>query len=428
MGKKNRKIIIPAVFILAIAVAGYSLFKFGEHGEKTPAASPRERSAAVQNTPADSKKNSNSGDSGWGDESGWGNGNAEAPTVQISRAKQQLINVKIATAEIEPMQKAIRTVGVVTYDETRLATVNTKVAGWIEKLYVDYTGMYVKKGQPLAKIYSPELYATQQEYLNVLKWAGKDKKKDKKNGAGGDGAEAGPMGAMGVGRMLANDARSMVAAARQRLKLYDIPGGEIKRIEATGRPIRDLTIYSPVSGYIVQKDAVVGLKAAPGQTLFNVADLSRVWVLADVYEDDLSLVGTGQWADISIGAFPGKVFRARIDYVYPSISGQTRTAKVRFSIPNPGMKLKPQMYSDVLINSNLGRRLVIPASAVIDTGMRQVVYVDKGGGNFEPREITTGVKTDTMVEVLKGLKPGDRVASEGTFLIDSESRLEGVTK
>ena len=170
------------------------------------------------------------------------------------------------------------------------------------------------------------------------------------------------------------------------------------------------------------------MEAAPGQPLFDVADLSRVWILADIYEDDISLVGTGQWADITLGAFPGKVFRARIDYVYPAMSGQTRTEKVRFSIPNPGMKLKPQMYSDVLINCSLGRRLVIPASAVIDTGMRQLVYLDTGNGNFEPREITTGVSTDTMVEVLKGLKPGDRVASEGTFLIDSESRLEGVTK
>ena len=424
MGNKDRNrnrinFIFLAAFVLflaALAAAAYAPGFFKSAGPGKAAPGPiKGPAAAVQNTPALANSNSNSSDSGgWGDDSGWGGG--EAPSVHISRAKRQLINVKTTAAKIEPMQKTIRTVGVVAYDETRLATVNTKVAGWIEKLYVDYTGMYVRKGQPLAEIYSPELYATQQEYLNVLKW-------DK---AGSEAGTAG--GAGGIGHMLAGDAGSMVAAARQRLKLYDIPEGEIKRIEATGRPIKDLTIYSPVSGYVVEKDAVAGMEAAPGQPLFDVADLSRVWILADIYEDDISLVGTGQWADITLGAFPGKVFRARIDYVYPAMSGQTRTEKVRFSIPNPGMKLKPQMYSDVLINCSLGRRLVIPASAVIDTGMRRLVYVDTGNGNFEPREITTGVSTDTLVEVLKGLKPGDRVASEGTFLIDSESRLEGVTK
>ncbi len=418
--KKNKskigKKVVLIMLALAVAAAAYALFKFGEHGKARPAASVAQ-TAAVQNGPAPADSNSGSG-GGWGDNSGWGNENAAAPTVHISRAKRQLINVRITTARIVPLVKTVRTVGVVTYDEDRLATVNTKVAGWIDKLYVDYTGMYVRKGQPLAKIYSPELYATQQEYLNVLKWAG--------NGGNRKGNATG--GPMGINRMLASDADSMVAAARQRLELYDIPESEIKRIEATGRPIRDLTIYSPVSGYVVQKDAVAGLKAEPGQTLFNVADLSRVWILADIYEDDLSLVGTGQWADITLGAFPGRVFRARIDYVYPALSGQTRTAKVRFSMPNPGMRLKPQMYSDVLIKCDLGRRLAVPASAVIDTGLRQIVYLERGDGNFEPRQITTGVKTDTMVEVLSGLKPGDRVASAGTFLIDSESRLEGVTK
>ena len=423
MKNKNKKI-LAVILIAFLALAAYALF-FRSGQEKT--ASAPARTAAQNNVKTAAASNANSNDSGWGDE-GWGNENApggEAPTVQISPGKQQLINVKIATAEIVPLDKVVRAEGVVTYDETRLSTVNTKVEGWIEKLYVDYTGMYVRKGQPLAEIYSPELYATQQEYLNVLKWAG-NKADGKKTGAKPmTGANGEPMG---FGPMLSNDAASMVAAARQRLKLYDIPESEIKRIETTGRPMRALTIYSPVSGYVVQKDAVAGLKAMPGQTLFNVADLSRVWILADIFEDDLSLVGMGQWANISIGAFPGKVFRAKIDYVYPSMSGQTRTVKVRFSIPNPGLKLKPQMYSDVLINADLGKRLAIPASAVIDTGMRQIVYVDRGNGNFEPREITTGVKTDDLVEVLKGLKPGDRVASEGTFLIDSESRLEGVTK
>ena len=409
----NKKVVL-AVFVMAVFIAG-AMFAYklkNRRQAETPQA------AQAQNSSVQNSSNSNSaasGNGGWGDDSGWGEENGAsggAPSVHISRAKQQLINVKTTAAEIEPLHKTIRATGVVTYDETMLATVNTKVEGWIEKLYVDYTGMYVKKGQPLATIYSPELYATQQEYLNVLKWAGQ--------GKGQTGGSIGPM--------LSKDAASLVTAARRRLELYDIPKSEIRHIETTGKPIRDLTIYSPVSGYVVEKDAVNGMKAEPGQTLFNVAGLSRVWILADVFEDDLALIGTGQWADITLGAFPGKIFRAKIDYVYPSISGQTRTAKVRFSIPNPGLKLKPQMYSDVLINVNMGKRLVIPSSAVIDTGVRQIVYVDQGQGNFEPRAITTGVKTDTLDEVLSGLKPGEKVASQAAFLIDSESRLEGVTQ
>ncbi len=349
-----------------------------------------------------------------GKDEGWGEN--EAPTVHISRYKQRLIGVKTTAARLMPLAKVIRTVGIVTYDETRLATINTKVEGWIEKLYVDYTGEYVRRGQPLAELYSPELYATQQEYLNVLKWAGQKK------------PEIADSGADPVSSMLAGDAASLIEAARQKLKLYDIPDKEIEKIEATGKPIKTLTIYSPVSGYVVEKYAVSGMKAAPGATLFNVADLSRVWVLADIFEDDVPYVRAGQAADISLEAFPGRIFHSTINYVYPVLEGQTRTVKVRFSIPNPGEKLKPQMYSDVLIREALGRRLVIPQSAVIDTGTRQIVYVDLGGGDFEPREITTGASTDTGVEVLKGLKPGERVASAATFLIDSEARLEGVVK
>ncbi|MDA8325894.1 MAG: efflux RND transporter periplasmic adaptor subunit [Nitrospiraceae bacterium] len=349
-----------------------------------------------------------------GKDEGWREN--EAPTVHISRYKQRLIGVKTTAARLMPLAKVIRTVGIVTYDETRLATINTKVEGWIEKLYVDYTGEYVRRGQPLAELYSPELYATQQEYLNVLKWAGQKK------------PEIADSGADPVSSMLAGDAASLIEAARQKLKLYDIPDKEIEKIEATGKPIKTLTIYSPVSGYVVEKYAVSGMKAAPGATLFNVADLSRVWVLADIFEDDVPYVRAGQAADISLEAFPGRIFHSTINYVYPVLEGQTRTVKVRFSIPNPGEKLKPQMYSDVLIREALGRRLVIPQSAVIDTGTRQIVYVDLGGGDFEPREITTGASTDTGVEVLKGLKPGERVASAATFLIDSEARLEGVVK
>ncbi len=334
----------------------------------------------------------------------------EAPTVEIEPEKQQLIGVKTVEAAVKPMQKIIRTVGRIEYDERRLATVNTKFEGWIEKLHVDYTGKYVKKGEPLAEIYSPEIIATQQEFLNVLKW--------------NQSAVSGQQSA--VSSMLSKDAERIVDAARQRLKLWDITDGQIKAIEESGKPIRTLTIYSPVNGYVVQKMALLGMRFMPGEKLFDLADLSTVWVISDVYEYEIPFIKIGQAASITLSYFPGKVFPSTIDYIYPSLSSDTRTAKVRFIITNPSAQLKPQMFTNVEIRIDMGKRLVIPDEAVIDTGMRQIIYVDKGEGYFEPREIVTGLRTDGLTEVIEGLKSGEKVASSGTFLIDSEAQLKGV--
>ena len=335
----------------------------------------------------------------------------ETPTVEIPPEKQQMIGVKTVTVSVRPLQKLVRTVGRVEYDEKRLATINTKFEGWIEKLYVDYTGKYVKKGDALAEIYSPELMATQQEYLNVLRWAkqGHDVKSET------------------INRMLVKDADSLVEAARQRLKLWDISDKQIRKIEESGKPIRTLTIYSPVNGYVVQKMALQGMRAMPGEKLFDIADLSSVWIVSDIYEYDLPLVKVGQTAVISLSYFPGKEFSSRIDYVYPTLAGETRTAKVRFTVPNPGGQLKPQMFTNVEVKVDLGKKLAIPDDAVIDTGARQIVYVDKGEGLFEPREVMLGLRTEGFREVLKGLKAGEKVASAATFLIDSEAQLKGVT-
>ncbi len=336
----------------------------------------------------------------------------EAPTVEIPPEKQQLIGVKTVVAGIKPLRKIIRTVGMVQYDERRLYTVNTKFEGWIEKLHIDYTGRYVRKGEPLAEIYSPELLATQQEFINLLQW-------DKKSNAVKNDT---------VGSMLANDSRAIMEGARQRLRLMDISDEQINRIEQTGKPLRTLTIYSPVSGYVVQKMAFQGMRAMPGEKLFDIADLSTIWILSDIFENELPLIKTGEKALISLSYFSGKEFRSTIDYVYPTISGDTRSAKVRFTIPNPGNKLKPQMYTNVEVKINLGNKLVIPDDAVLDAGKRQVVYVDKGEGNFEPREVSIGIRADGMVEVTGGLKAGERVASAANFLIDSEAKLKGIIK
>ncbi|MCL5022411.1 MAG: efflux RND transporter periplasmic adaptor subunit [Nitrospirae bacterium] len=345
----------------------------------------------------------------------------EAPTVEIPLEKQQLIGVKTVEVAVRPLHKIVRTVGRIEYDEKRLATVNTKFEGWIEKLYVDYTGLYVKEGAPLAEFYSPELYATQQEFINVLRWA---KKSNTPPGKGGNEKGVSPS----VSDMLSNDADRIVEAARQRLKLWDISDEEIKRVEETGKPIRTLTIYSPVNGYVVQKMVFKGTRVMPGEKLFDVADLSTIWIIADIYEYELPLIKTGETAKISLSYFPGREFTSRIDYVYPTLSGETRTAKVRFSIPNPGGQLKPQMFTDVELKINMGRRLAIPEDAVIDTGMRQIVYVDKGEGYFEPREVTLGLRAEGLVEVLKGLKEKEKIASAANFLIDSEAKLKGVVK
>ena len=332
---------------------------------------------------------------------------AEVPSLQIPPEKQQLIGVKTVAVSLKPMEKVIRTVGRIEYDERRLATVNTKVEGWIERLYVDYTGKYVKKGGALAEIYSPELFATQQEFINLVKWSKTQNTE-------------------GFGKMLAQDAQQILEAARERLRLWDITDSQIKKIEESGKPIRTLTIYSPASGYIVQKMALQGMRVMPGEKLFDVADLSTVLVIADIYEYELPLIKMGDTAKINLSYFPGKEFFSTIDLIYPTLSEETRTTKVRFTIPNPDGALKPNMYTDVQVKIDLGTKLTIPADAVIDTGERHVVYVDKGGGNLEPREVALGLKGDGMVEVIRGLNAGERVASAANFLIDSEAKLKGV--
>ena len=334
----------------------------------------------------------------------------EPPTIEIPPDKQQLIGVKTVAVSVKPLQKIVRTVGRIEYDERRLATVNTKFEGWIEKLYIDYTGKYVKKGEPLAEIYSPELFATQQEFINVIKWAkqGKEIKNERMSG------------------LLSKDAEAIIEAAKQRLKLWDITDAQIKKIEETGKPVRTLTVYSPVNGYIVQKAALQGMRIMPGEKLFDVADLSTVWVVSDIYEYELPLIKTGQRANISLSSIPGKNFSSAIDYVYPTLAGETRTAKVRFTISNPGGQLKPQMFTNVEIKINIGNKLAIPEDAIIDTGTRQIVYVDKGEGYFEPREVMLGVRAEGLREVTMGLKAGEKVAASATFLIDSEAKLKNV--
>jgi len=355
----------------------------------------------------------------------------EFPQVDISPEQRQLISVKTVKVALKPLQKVIRTVGRIEVDERKLATVNTKIEGWIEKLFVDYTGRYVKKGEPLAEIYSPELLATQQEFVNMLKWAGLRVPAAHPPDATQGGHNHTPKltatePVSELRKMIEKDAGAVLDAARERLRLWDISEDQIKQIEQTGKPVRTLTLYSPVSGFITQKMAVQGMKVMPGEKLFDVADLSTMWVIADIYEYELPFVQVGQPARITLSYFPDRELSSQVDYIYPTISADTRTAKIRLTLANPGGQLKPQMFTNVEIRISLGKRLVIPESAVIDTGTGQVVYVDRGSGAFEPREVQLGIRADGVVEVLRGLKAGEKVASSANFLIDSEAQLKGV--
>jgi Cu(I)/Ag(I) efflux system membrane fusion protein len=325
-------------------------------------------------------------------------------TVQISPERQQLIGVKFGTVEVRPLEKVIRTVGRVDYDEKRIVTISPKIGGWIEDLYVDFTGRFVSKGEPLLTIYSPELVSTQEEYLLALR-AKKDLVKSPFPEVAGSGT-------------------SLAESAKRRLKLWDISDDQIKALEESGQVKKTLTLHSPFSGFVLEKAAYKGMNVMPGVALFKLADLSVVWLIADIYEYELPFIRLGQQAMIQFSYLPGETFTGKAIYINPYLDANTRTAKVRFEFPNPHGKLKPEMFANVEMKIHLGQKLAVPEGAVIDTGLRQMAIVDKGSGYFEPREIKVGAKVENYYEVVKGLKAGERVVTSANFLIDSESNLK----
>jgi Cu(I)/Ag(I) efflux system membrane fusion protein len=291
----------------------------------------------------------------------------------------------------------------VDYDEKRIVTVSTKVGGWIEELYVDFTGRFVRQGEPLLTLYSPELVSTQEEYLIALQ-ARKSLSKSPFPEVASSGA-------------------SFAESAKRRLKLWDISDDQIRALEEGGQARKTLTLYSPFTGFVLEKSAYQGMSVMPGMALYKLADLSVVWLYADIYEYELPFIRLGQQASIQLTYLPGEIITGRVIYIYPSLNPETRTAKVRFEIPNPHDKLKPQMYATVEIKVHLGQRLVVPVGAIIDTGIRQLAVIDKGNGYFEPREVKAE-RIDEYYEVMKGLKAGERVVTSATFLVDSESNLK----
>jgi membrane fusion protein, copper/silver efflux system len=306
------------------------------------------------------------------------------------------------------LAREIHTSGQFVADESRLAHVHVKVSGYIEKVFADFPGQSVRKGQPLFTVYSPDLVATQQEYLIA------------KRGERSMGSAEFPSVSQG--------AQSLLASARERLKLWDISDAQIEKLDRTGEVSRTMTIYSPVSGVIQERKAFPNTAVNPDTDLYTVADLSRLWVNADIYEYEAPYVRVGQPAEVRLSYFPGKVWRGRINFIYPQMDAQTRTLKVRIDLPNPGLQLKPQMFADVTVKVDYGDSVVVPEEAVLDSGREQTVFVAQGEGRFVPRKVTAGAHVDGKVVILSGLKAGDTVVTSGNFLVDSESQLRSATE
>jgi RND family efflux transporter MFP subunit len=324
--------------------------------------------------------------------------------IQLSPQRMQSIGVKLGTAQMKVVTNDIRVSGNVDVNERQLATVQLRFPGWIHEVFVDATYDYVRKGQPLFTIYSPDLVTTQQEYL----LARKNQQQLKQSSV--EGVSAG--------------ANTLVSAAKERLQQWDVPQREIAKLESTGKPITDLTIDSPVSGYITERNALPNMYVQPESKLYTVADLSSVWVYAQVFQTDVGRIKPGDAATVTVDSYPGKTFRGRVDSILPLVDMNTRTVRVRVVFSNPGLLLKPGMFVNVLLKAPAGKSVTVPASAVFHSGSRNLVFVNKGEGNFEPREVELGSRTEDDVVVLKGLKPGESLVTSANFLIDSETQLQ----
>ena len=324
--------------------------------------------------------------------------------IMIDPRRQQLIGVRTVPVERRALTATVRTVGLVRYDETRLADINLKLEGWVRDLYVDTTGEFVKTGQPLFTLYSPELVTTQNEYLLALKT-----REQVRHSQLADARE---------------HADRLVESAKQRLALWDLPPDQFSKLEESRQAQTAIVFRSPVTGYVIEKHALQGQHVMPGQSLYKIADLSTVWVEADLYEGELPRVRVGAPATVTIDAYPGERFPGRVAFVYPFVGEQTRTVKVRFALANRGARLKPGMYANVDLPTSTGRSLVVPTNALLDSGQeQQVVFVAQGDGYFEPRRVRVGQRLDDAVEIIEGLKEGESVASGAAFFLDSESQL-----
>lgn len=324
-------------------------------------------------------------------------------TIEIDSNKQQIIGVRTSAVEKRDLTRVVRTTGIVQHDERQLFKIAPRFGGFVRKLFVNYTGQHVNKGEPLFTVYSPELFATEREYLLAYEQARKAK----------DGTPD-----------LKKSAQRLLEGAKKRLELWQIGDEELRELEQKNEAEDEIIFRSPASGHVLAKTAVEGKSFMAGETLYEIANLSNLWLRASVYEYELPLIKLGQAARVTFPNFGGKVFESKVAFIYPHIDPQTRRAEVRLELQNPEFVLKPDMWADVEIEAHLGNVLTIPDSAVIDTGSRFVAFVQRGEGQFEPREVKVGARTDEFFQVLDGLKENEKVVTRALFLIDSESQLK----
>jgi RND family efflux transporter MFP subunit len=324
--------------------------------------------------------------------------------VELSPERMQSIGVRTGRIEYKTINSDIRATGIVDVDERRVAYVQARYPGWVKDVLVNATYQFVKKGQPLFTIYSPELVASEQEYLLARTNA----------------QRVGQSSVQGV----SSGADTLLRSARDRLLQWNISDSDISKLEASGKTVTDFTFASPVSGYVIERMVLPNGYVQPETRLYTIADLSSVWVNGQVFQEDAGKLKPGDPAEVTVDAYPSRTFHARVEQVLPQIDPSTRTLRVRLAMPNPNLLLKPGMFVNVRLRAPLGRQLFVPASAVLQGGSRQVVFVTPGHGSFEPREVQLGTRTDDGFVVLKGLQAGDTVATSANFLIDSESQLQ----
>jgi Cu(I)/Ag(I) efflux system membrane fusion protein len=322
-------------------------------------------------------------------------------SVQIDPERQQLIGLTTAKAVEGRVGGEIRTTAILAVDETRVRKVNVKVEGFVDRLFVDFTGKPVAKGQLLFSLYSPEFMSAQNEYLLAVK--------TRKALADGTLQQSGD---------------DLVAASKRRLALWDVPEQALAHLEKTGVAQRDIILRSPVSGVVTAKNVVQGSRLTSADTPFEITDLSHVWALADVYETELARVKVGQPGTMTLPAFPGKTFTGRVAFVDPILDPRTRTAKVRLDLANPKGDLKPGLYGEAVLKGPAHKGILVPMDAVLDAGTQKVAFISLGNGKFQPREVTTGIRVGDQVEILSGVQAGEEVVTRANFLVDSESRLQ----
>jgi RND family efflux transporter MFP subunit len=328
--------------------------------------------------------------------------------INISPERQQVIGVKFATVEQGGATRAIRTVGRVVADETRIGHVHTRIEGWIERVFVDFTGDVVKKGDPMLTIYSPEMLASEQELLLAVRAR--------------DLMKANPLASA------AEHGESLFEAAKRRLELWDLSEDQIQQVLRTGQPIPSVAVHAPMAGFVTERKAFPNQKVTPDSDLYTITDLSHVWIMADVFESDIMAIKAGDAAYVRFSNGSAPPLAAKVNYIQPQVDPMTRTLQVRLDATNPGMRMKPDMFVNVEFGIATTPQLTVPSDAVLDTGERQTVFVDLGNGYLEPRQVAAGDRFGDRIAITRGLSAGERVVSSGTFLIDSETQLQAAAR